>query len=290
MTRVWRRLARAYHEAKGDARVHYQGFLSLAEGLQRRGLIEMDQLRVLDIGCGDRAPVALLFAAHGAEVSAIDLLPVRLGGRRPLMPILMLFESGPAAAMRLLVRDLAHTYFYWRELSLLAGRDLPFSAVDLYEMDAEKLLFTDESFDVVVSSAVWEHIRDVRAATREVNRVLRPGGRAVIQAAHFPSLGGGHHAEWHSLDPNNARTVRPWDHVRAGALPLPLFCNRWRAEQFREVFESELNLQDWELGKPEGHAFLTDELRAELGDYDDQELLVSSATAWALKADRSSPA
>ncbi len=44
----------------------------------------------------------------------------------------------------------------------------------------ERLPFQDASFDVVFSHEVLEHVQDDRAACREMARVLRPGGRAVI--------------------------------------------------------------------------------------------------------------
>ncbi len=44
----------------------------------------------------------------------------------------------------------------------------------------ERLPFPDDAFDVVFSHEVLEHVQDDRAACREITRVLRPGGRAVI--------------------------------------------------------------------------------------------------------------
>ena len=43
--------------------------------------------------------------------------------------------------------------------------------------DARKLPFPDESFDVVITSEVLEHIQDDVAAIAEMVRVLKPGGR-----------------------------------------------------------------------------------------------------------------
>ena len=45
---------------------------------------------------------------------------------------------------------------------------------------AERLPFAEGTFDVVFSNEVLEHVQDDRAACREIARVLRPGGRAVI--------------------------------------------------------------------------------------------------------------
>jgi SAM-dependent methyltransferase len=42
--------------------------------------------------------------------------------------------------------------------------------------DALHLSFEDESFDVVLSNDVYEHVPDIEQALREAQRVLRPGG------------------------------------------------------------------------------------------------------------------
>lgn len=57
-----------------------------------------------------------------------------------------------------------------------ASRELP----HLQVASAERLPFEDDSFDVVLSHEVWEHVSDDRAAAREAVRVLRPGGRLVV--------------------------------------------------------------------------------------------------------------
>ena len=56
--------------------------------------------------------------------------------------------------------------------------------------DATHLPFADNSFDKVIISEVLEHVPDDRAALREVERVLRPGGVAAITVphAHYPFL------------------------------------------------------------------------------------------------------
>ena len=47
-------------------------------------------------------------------------------------------------------------------------------------VSAEPLPFPDTSFDLVLSHEVLEHVADDGMAAREIVRVLRPGGRAVV--------------------------------------------------------------------------------------------------------------
>lgn len=48
------------------------------------------------------------------------------------------------------------------------------------EADAARLPLKDKAFDVVVLSAILEHVIDPAAAVEESARVLRPGGRMVV--------------------------------------------------------------------------------------------------------------
>lgn len=52
--------------------------------------------------------------------------------------------------------------------------------VDYRGEDIQALSFDDNSFDVVLCNHVIEHVPDDRKALEELNRILRPGGKAVI--------------------------------------------------------------------------------------------------------------
>lgn len=49
------------------------------------------------------------------------------------------------------------------------------------KMDIQKMPFDDNSFDVVICNHVLEHVDDDRQAMREVYRVLKKGGWAILQ-------------------------------------------------------------------------------------------------------------
>src|SRR5271156_5343525 len=57
--------------------------------------------------------------------------------------------------------------------------DLFMKGVD-YKADLLSLPFPDESYDVVYASHVLEHIKDDIKAIREINRVLKPNGVAIL--------------------------------------------------------------------------------------------------------------
>lgn len=65
--------------------------------------------------------------------------------------------------------------------------------IDCYQadLDGAKLPFEDESFDAVCANHIIEHVSDTDGFVKEVHRVLKPGGYAVIST---PNL-----AAWHCI-------------------------------------------------------------------------------------------
>lgn len=55
------------------------------------------------------------------------------------------------------------------------------SGINVAVAQLEDLPYEDESFDVVVSTDVLEHVFDLYRATSELRRVLRPGGHLVVR-------------------------------------------------------------------------------------------------------------
>ncbi len=102
--------------------------------------------KVLEIGCGLGTDGAQ-FAQAGADYTGVDLTEAAV--------------------------ELARQRFALFELP---GR--------FQTADAENLEFADERFDVVYSHGVLHHTPDTARAIREIHRVLRPGGRAIVMLYH----------------------------------------------------------------------------------------------------------
>jgi arsenite methyltransferase len=67
--------------------------------------------------------------------------------------------------------------------------------------DASDLPTEDGSFDAAVSVQVHEYVPDVDTGLRELHRVLRPGGRALVYSTDWPSI------VWHSDDDERMQRV-----------------------------------------------------------------------------------
>ena len=107
----------------------------------------------------------------------------------------------------------------------LAGRTSP--AAEIVVAPAESLPFPDNSFDTVALTLVLCTVRDLPAALREVDRVLRPGGRLLFLEhvrSEDPQL-----ARWQD------RLHGPWKFVGHGCN-----CNR---DTLRALEESPLEVE-----------------------------------------------
>ncbi|MGZ0149421.1 methyltransferase domain-containing protein [Kribbella sp. WER1] len=90
--------------------------------------------------------------------------------------------------------------------------------IEFTQASVDRIPYPAESFDVVVSTQVFEYVEDVAAALREVRRVLRPAGRVVLLDTDWDSI------VWRSND--DARMARVLaafdDHLADPHLPRTL--------------------------------------------------------------------
>ncbi len=107
---------------------------------------------------------------------------------------------------------------------MAAARCKDFASVDFKEGDATNLPFKNASFDVVVSTQVYEYVPDMPLALSELHRVLKPGGRVLILDTDWDSL-----AVNVSDRNRHHRIIKAWDeHLADPNLPaklIPLLTN-----------------------------------------------------------------
>jgi len=229
--------------------------------------------RVLDVGCGKSFWLTLLLASNGVRVTGIDTEVVQPGFSRDKY-IGLWKKNGFERTLRTFVWEQVFAKPYYKELAGLYGSALDFGAVDLKAMSGSELDFPDSTFDLVVSHEVFEHIADIPSALKGLQRVMKPEGMTYIYIHNFTSLSGGHHIAWKYPDREPSRKVPPWDHLREKKFPdIPSWLNGLREHEYRTEFEKYFEIIEWLPTDREGEALLTKEIRQELSDYSEEELL-----------------
>ncbi len=135
----------------------------------------------------------------------------------------------------------------------------------------------ENAFDVVMSWSVFEHVPDPDAALDNILRALRPGGIFYI-SLHLYTSNSGHHDI--RAFTGNEYALPLWGHLRPSTQDMitpSSYLNEWRLSQYRETFSAKAPghveiLEKFEHPEVFGPA-LQGELREELADYDDDELL-----------------
>jgi SAM-dependent methyltransferase len=134
---------------------------------------------------------------------------------------LSVLHFAPEDCLRQSLRHLANLAYLSADLAAGAA---------MMTMDITDIGFPDASFDVILCSHVLEHVADDRRAMRELHRVLKPGGWAILQVPLDESR------EMTFEDPTvtdpgeRERLFGQWDHVRVYGRDYPV---RLREAGFR---------------------------------------------------------
>lgn len=131
--------------------------------------------------------------------------------------------------------------------------------------DAQRLPFQQHSFDLVWASSILEHLKDDRLALQEIQRVLKPGGRVVINVPAHHFLWGhndeiAHHLRRYTRDEITALCracgLKILRMTNYGAAPLPLtFLVRKIKNGLSVVFPKLKEITDFRLAAFPGLGF-----------------------------------
>jgi SAM-dependent methyltransferase len=239
--------------------------------------------RILDVGCGIRAPFTLLFHSLEAKAVGIDVDILTRGFNLAKYRRILVTQGYERFLMRLM-SDCYYDKFYYRELESKTGIRLNFNGVDLEEMDACHTAF-EEEFDLIVSNAAFEHIGNVGETLKEIKRIMKPKALLHVEIHLFPSLTGGHNVFWSNPDSKQVvlGKMPPWDHLRKQQYPIDTSLNRLRERDYYQLFSNNFKIIDWVTEYEEPENFLTPEISLELSEYQKEELLKRAIVVLACK-------
>jgi len=261
-------------------------FEKAMRGLGQCGFDDIRGKRVLDLGCGQRYPFALQCAAADAKVTALDVNYVQ-PDFLPLAFYRAMKHNGIKRAVKSTLRRVLWDSRYYDALEASAARPLRSHRSRIHFVVSDPISVSyplpSNSFDLIASNAVLEHVLDVPGFAADVARLLDSGGFFYAIIHNFHSLSGGHNLEWAFPDESPSIHVPPWDHLRENRFPAWTYLNHYKPEQFKDAFSKHLSVLHFEgvginhdPGEPEGERFLTPDVAAELTSYPRDLLLTRS--------------
>jgi SAM-dependent methyltransferase len=150
-------------------------------------------------------------------------------------------------------------------------------------MNAEKMEFSNATFDFVFSYSTFEHLSDPVTVIDQINRVLRPDGVAHITLNLYTSDSGCHDPR---ISSGRREEVPLWSHLRPEhhkKVHSNAYLNKIRLADWRDLFLSKMPnaslraIQDKNQNLPVELANLR--RVGELAGYTDEELLSSDLVA-----------
>lgn len=247
-------------------------------------------LHILEIGSG-QLPMQL--AILGTRNHAIGIDQESADDSLSVRGVLKTIKTdGPMRAVKTMARkamgiDRQSRNEYVRQTGLEAWPPLRH-----LKMDAEQMSFQDDSFDVVFSRAVFEHIANPEGVLRQVARVLRPGGVFYCIFHLYTSDSGCHDVR---ILLNRRGDLPLWPHLRESHRHKVIentYLNRLSLQSWRSIFQNALPgarvdaMMD-DTGADRKAALAKIRENGELSDYSDEELMTVTVRATWKKSDPS---
>lgn len=232
---------------------------------------------MLEIGPG-QIPLQMLYFSQYNRVVGIDTSLVSRS-RTPFALWRIARMDGPMRAVKTMARWLLGLdRQYEREFARQFGIQQLDGDPTILCMDAQQMDFPDESFDLVYSRAVFQHLAKAPRGIAEVRRVMRPGAVAYI-ALHLYSSHDGY--SYIPGDPNTAE----WPHLRGllAAGSEEKARNRMRLQEWKQTFSNIMPDCRFILRGPDNPVFRERAIRLQhsrdLAGYTLEELLTSEVAA-----------
>ena len=236
--------------------------------------------QILEIGFGANPHLMIALQSMGCDVIGIDLDQPVLHFRTKYFYSIYK-KNGVGRLVKSFVRSVLFDKYERNALARLLeskgfGMKIDESAFKVG--DAAEFVFEKESFDLIFSNLVFMHIpiEKMRHLVRKMSEWLRPDGIALIRIGIHTGISGGLLTEWypHLLNENIQRRSDPWEHLRKKRFEADYYQNKLRLKEYRQVLSGYFDILEEINETPDlGRKFLTPEIRAELSDYSESELL-----------------
>jgi SAM-dependent methyltransferase len=180
-----------------------------------RGWVSLEGKKILEIGSGCGALVVRARACYGLDIVGVE-------------PSLGEFSANLSVCS-----------------SMLTHFALPADCVA--DAVAEELPFVDNSFDVIHSSNVFEHVADPEKALAEAVRVLRSGGIMHIVIPNYGSWWEGHYGVlwWPNLSRKMAKLYLKLLGRDTSYVDTLNFINHWHMRRWISRYGGEMEVLDW---------------------------------------------
>ena len=169
--------------------------------------VDFSRARVLILGCGYNYPDVVLWSNVSELTVGVDVRRVFL--RNGFRALNREYRGKSHGFAKSLVRTIVARWSYrsyYDYMRKLSGLDLDERHQDLVAYDGIRLPFSDETFDIVCSNAVLEHVSDLEAVSEEIRRVTRPSGISFHLWHNYYALSGAH-------VPEEVFLASPWGHL-----------------------------------------------------------------------------
>lgn len=248
-----------------------------------------DEARVLEIGFGGQPIRLISLMSMGVDVRGIDLdMPMLTFSPVRLLQIAK--TNGPERAFKTAVRNLL---FDRRDRAKLKralrqrGHDLRIEPNRFLIGDAATFDYGPDSIDLVYSNDVFEHIprRGLEELIERLSSLMSPDGIALITPSVYTGITGGHLTEWYGnmVSVDVPRRSEPWEHLRKRRFKPNTYLNCLSRADYRELFRRHFQILEEKVMDPTlGQRWLTPEVRADLQEWSDDELL-SNRVEFALR-------
>jgi SAM-dependent methyltransferase len=240
-------------------------------------------MKILEIGPGQRLLQLSYFATRN-DVWGIDLdMIVDHMSLRECVQ--MAKKNGWMRTWKTIARKITHidSKLKTELVSQLGLRDMP--KLHVVQMDAAKMTFSNDQFDVVFSRSVFEHLSEPETVISEMRRVLKPGGVLSLAIHLFTSDSGCHDTR---IFVGNRGTLPFWAHLQPEhehAVRSNSYLNKLTLADWRRIFQSEMPGSDvvasCDAGSVDRQELAKLRSQGKLMTYSDEELLtVTIEVSW----------